>query len=358
MPSGDVVPRSAPHHVAHSTRRLSRRRLLGIGLAAGAALVLPRVGTARAEPIEYQWVATKRATALWLDDEGQDVHWLPRGILLRTKPGERGARLHAWCPAFSCFGSVDAASVEDAPAPDEATLRAQRAVPVLPPVISSAELPGRVIGAANVRTWPEARPDTMVRTLGHNAPVWVLEVVEGEDGEPWYRVSDETGGPNAPRGASFFIHASTVRAPRTDFHPVSANPDRVPSRWFEADLLEPALLTAYEDHRAVWSSLALHGREPNVTPLGEHRILWRVPNETMTSERVYPPIPRNAPGGYYLENVLYTQYFTKTGAAIHYNYWSSNWGYRGSHGCLGLPLAESKWAWDWASTGTPVVVFS
>ena len=35
-----------------------------------------------------------------------------------------------------------------------------------------------------------------------------------------------------------------------------------------------------------------------------------------------------------------------------------NWGYGGSHGCLGLPLTESKWAWDWAETGTPVIVFS
>ena len=86
-------------------------------------------------------------------------------------------------------------------------------------------------------------------------------------------------------------------------------------------------------------------------------MLYRVAKETMTSERVYPPIPRGAPGGYYLENVLYTQYFATNGAAIHYNYWSSNWGYPGSHGCLGLPLTEAKWAWDWASTGTPVSIY-
>ena len=49
-------------------------------------------------------------------------------------------------------------------------------------------------------------------------------------------------------------------------------------------------------------------------------------------------IPRFGPGGYYLTNVLFTQYFTGDGASIHYNYWSSNWGYAGSHGCLGLTL--------------------
>ena len=93
-----------------------------------------------------------------------------------------------------------------------------------------------------------------------------------------------------------------------------------------------------------------------IAPSAHHRILWRVPNETMTSERVYPPIARDAPGGYYLKNVLWTQYFTSDGASIHYNYWSSNWGYSGSHGCLGLTYADSSWLWDWAQVGTPVMI--
>jgi len=65
---------------------------------------------------------------------------------------------------------------------------------------------------------------------------------------------------------------------------------------------------------------------------------------------------RFAPGGYYLTNVLFTQYFTGDGASIHYNYWSSNWGYSASHGCLGLPYADSAFLWSWASLGTPVFV--
>jgi lipoprotein-anchoring transpeptidase ErfK/SrfK len=108
----------------------------------------------------------------------------------------------------------------------------------------------------------------------------------------------------------------------------------------------------------VWSTLTLKGTANNRTPTGIHRILWRVPNETMTSERIYPPIPRDAPGGYYLRNVLFTQYFTSDGASIHYNYWSSNWGYPGSHGCLGVAYNEAKFAWDWGEVGTPVYVFA
>ena len=67
-------------------------------------------------------------------------------------------------------------------------------------------------------------------------------------------------------------------------------------------------------------------------------------------------IPRFGPGGYYLTGVLYTQYFTPDGASLHDNYWSSNFGGIGSHGCLGLSLSDSKWLWNWASIGVPVVV--
>ena len=73
--------------------------------------------------------------------------------------------------------------------------------------------------------------------------------------------------------------------------------------------------------------------------------------------RVSADSPRR-PGGYYLKNVLFTQYFTSDGASIHYNYWSSNWGYAGSHGCLGVAYNEAKFAWDWADVGTPVYVFT
>ena len=83
-------------------------------------------------------------------------------------------------------------------------------------------------------------------------------------------------------------------------------------------------------------------------------ILRRVANETMNSDTI--GIPRFGPGGYYLTNVLFTQYFTGDGASLHYNYWSGNWGYAGSHGCLGLTYGDSAFLWQWAHLGTPVVI--
>ncbi len=54
--------------------------------------------------------------------------------------------------------------------------------------------------------------------------------------------------------------------------------------------------------------------------------------------------------------MLFTQYFSPDGASIHYNYWSSNFGYSGSHGCLGLDRTDSEFLWNWATIGTTVVI--
>jgi hypothetical protein len=53
------------------------------------------------------------------------------------------------------------------------------------------------------------------------------------------------------------------------------------------------------------------------------------------------------------EDVLYAQYFLPTGKSIHYNYWSSNWGYPGSHGCLGLSYGDAAFMWSFAGIVPP-----
>ena len=116
------------------------------------------------------------------------------------------------------------------------------------------------------------------------------------------------------------------------------------------------MLTAYEGDRPVRTMLAIKGRKSDETPIGTFTIGRRVENETMTSERIEPAIPRDAPGGYYLEHVLFTQYFSADGASIHYNYWSSNFGYSGSHGCLGVNREDAEWLWNWADLGTRIVI--
>ena len=114
------------------------------------------------------------------------------------------------------------------------------------------------------------------------------------------------------------------------------------------------MLVAYEGTTPVLTTLTIHGAGPRPTPVGVFPIIRRVADETMNSDSI--GIPRFGPGGYYLTHVLFTQYFTGDGASLHYNYWSGNWGYAASHGCLGLTYADSAFLWNWAGLGTLVSI--
>jgi lipoprotein-anchoring transpeptidase ErfK/SrfK len=221
--------------------------------------------------------------------------------------------------------SADAPGVVDDPA--ETTVAAD-AVPI--------DLPGRIVGRFNVRSAPRIAPETVVRTLDNNAAVQVEAAVRDQHDEIWYQI-----------GEGEYVHSSGVRLPR----PPAEVHD---GRWIDADLQTPTLVTAYEGDRAVYSALAIPGKEAWETPTGTFQILRRVANETMDSSTI--GIPRTSPGGYFLEDVLYTQYFTNDGASLHYNWWKGTFGYPGSHGCLGLDRDDAAWFWEWASIGTTVVI--
>jgi hypothetical protein len=310
---------------------------------------------ARADPQseDAEWIANHVETRL-LGADGLALVGLPAWTRMRIVRGFPNGLIQVWVPRFNLYGRVASNAIGPVPVPAPEELAEEKLDG--PIVLGGVGLPGRVVGGANLRTWPGAS-NALLRTIGHNAPLRVLDSVQGDDGDEWYRASLIDGRTDQAIALGY-IHNAVVRVPRLRY--ATINPDRgdTPGRHFEADLKDPAMLTAFEDGAPIWSTLTLKGTVSNRTPRGIHRILWRVPNETMTSERVYPPIPRDAPGGYYLRNVLFTQYFTSDGASIHYNYWSSNWGYAGSHGCLGVAYNEAKFAWDWADVGTSVYVFT
>jgi hypothetical protein len=332
---------------------MTSRRLFLAG-AGGALASLASARFAHAEPHadESQWIANHMETPL-IGSDGNAIAGLPTWSRMRVLRGLPG-QLQVWVPRFALVGRVATNAIGPVPAPTPSELDAEWLEG--PDILEAIGLPGRVVGGANLRTWPGAA-NPLVRALGHNSPVRVIDRVEGDDADEWFRVH-WLDGPTQQPIAFGYVHNSVMRLPRLRY--TNQSPDRAerPARHFEADLKDPAMLVAFEEGAPVWSALTLKGTLAHRTPSGIHRVLWRVPNETMTSERVYPPIPRDAPGGYYLKNVLWTQYFSSDGASIHYNYWSSNWGYAGSHGCLGIGYNEAKFAWDWADVGTPVYVFA
>jgi hypothetical protein len=326
-------------------------------LAGGGALLagLMTAGVAHAElqSEDATWIANHVETRL-IGADGLPIGGLPRWTRMRVLRNLPTGQLEVWVPRFDLIGRVAPDAIGPVPMPSQADLAAEK-LDGPEPWAGGVGLPGRTVGGANLRWWPVVG-NNLVRTLGHNAPLRVLDSVLGDDGDEWYRVYGLDAKTYDP-SALGYVHNSVVRLPRLHYTPTPADRTDAPGRHFEADLREPALLTAFEDGGPVWSTLTLKGTVAHLTPAGAHKVLWRVPNETMTSERVYPPIPRDAPGGYYLTGVLWTQYFTSDGASIHYNYWSSNWGYAGSHGCLGIGYNEAKFAWGWAEVGTPVFVF-
>jgi hypothetical protein len=205
-----------------------------------------------------------------------------------------------------------------------------------PPTVDEIEQVGRTLRAAPLTFYPTPDPDAQTDTLSLNTQVTIAASVEGDDGETWFRTTE---GDYLPEGK--------VRLPRPPVRSFSG-------RWIDVDLREPAMLVAYDGDTPVLTTLTIHGAGPRPTPIGVFPIMRRVANETMNSDTI--GIPRFGPGGYYLTNVLFTQYFTPDGASLHYNYWSASWGYAASHGCLGLTYADSAFLWSWAGLGTLVSI--
>ena len=205
-----------------------------------------------------------------------------------------------------------------------------------PPTLDEINQDARSTRAAPVFFYPTTDPVAQTETLALNTRLTITDTVEGDDGETWFRTADGD-----------YLPQSVVRLPRPP-------PRTFAGRWIDVDLRDPAMLVAYEGDTPVLTTLTIHGAGPRPTPIGVFTIQRRVANETMNSDTI--GIPRFGPGGYYLTNVLFTQYFTGDGASIHYNYWSGNWGYAASHGCLGLTYADSSFLWSWAGLGTPISI--
>jgi hypothetical protein len=183
--------------------------------------------------------------------------------------------------------------------------------------------------------YPNPDPRARALTIQASDRENLVGTVVGDDGASWYETED---GYFLPPVGLFMANA----------------PADYTGRWLDVSLTGSAKVVAYEGGAPVRSFFAIKGVAKYPTPPGAWSIVRRVANETMDSTTV--GIPRNSPGGYFLKDVLYTQYFRETGESLHYNWWSSAWGTSGSHGCLGLSLGDSKWLWDWATVGTPVLI--
>ncbi|MFN0071281.1 MAG: L,D-transpeptidase [Chloroflexota bacterium] len=295
-------------------------------------LVIVPSASASAQTFRPYWVQTHSPTELWSGADAKATSFGPirTWSYLEVLTPQQGPRLYVKNPLSEGTAWVDANMAGPSGSPPEAYLKTGIIV------TRTLNLPARAVGRARVRSEAEVREDNLVGNLSHNEGVRVIEEVAGLDGDTWFRIAENQ-----------FVHADGLRVPR---EPAT----RRAGRWIDADLSEPVMITMYEDNNVVDTALALKGTWDWETPRGTFTILRRVANETMSSDTI--GIPRNSPGGYHLTNVLYTQYFTNDGSSFHFNYWSGNFGYRGSHGCLGLNFDDSLFLWHWADVGTVVEI--
>jgi lipoprotein-anchoring transpeptidase ErfK/SrfK len=279
------------------------------------------------------WVSNFVAADLWSGPDGDatSLGKIPPYRKMMVVVPQNGDRLRVWSPDNDSYGFVAAAAV--GPCDPSIWMEART-----PQVVRKIGLPARAAGdSAHARNLPAEADETEVKRLPNNSAVRVVEAVKSAlDEKEWYKLED-----------GLYIRAEQVRLPGRPATPRQG-------RWIDADLSEPAMVTAYEGDRVVYTALAIKGFAATPTLRGNFQILYRVEKETMDSETI--GIPRTGPGGYLLKDVLYTQYFTNDGASLHYNYWLGTFGNPGSHGCLGLNLEDARWFWDWASVGTPVVI--
>lgn len=125
----------------------------------------------------------------------------------------------------------------------------------------------------------------------------------------------------------------------------------VPERWIDANLTTQRM-SAMVGKKVIHTATISSGKKGWETPTGTFHIIYRVENETMTSESI------GAEENYRLENVLYTQYFTDEGHALHYSWWKTpeSFGTPTSHGCLSETLKDAEFFWNFAEIGTRVTI--
>jgi hypothetical protein len=122
--------------------------------------------------------------------------------------------------------------------------------------------------------------------------------------------------------------------------------DASDGRRIVVDLSEQRLY-AYENGLLSNSFLVSTARPPWVTPVGEHRVLAKV------------PLVHYAGGtgadAYDLGWIPYNLRFYPH-VYIHYAPWHDRFGSVMSHGCVNVNLENIRWTYDWAREGDPVIV--
>lgn len=178
----------------------------------------------------------------------------------------------------------------------------------------------QILGEAKGEMW--LNRNQSISAFG-SFPEWV---------DDWYEL--ENGG---------YVYSAFIFIPKED----EPSPFASGEKWVEVDRANQ-ILHAYVDGEEVFQAPVGVGLPGMDTPLGTYNVWIKILNETMSG------------ADYYVQNVLFTQYFTYAGHALHLDWWHSD-SYFGneptSHGCVGLQLHNAQWVWFFGFTGMKVNIY-
>jgi hypothetical protein len=187
---------------------------------------------------------------------------------------------------------------------------------------------------------------TQLYRLYYSSTHWVTQLVEGPDGQPWYRIKDEMLKIDS---LDYYVPAQHVRLiPPEELTPISAgvSPDK---KRVEVSI-DRQELTAFEDSNIVLKTKISSGLDYH--PLNQ--ISWDTPKGTFYVQNKM--VSKHMGGGqlssdldaYILPGVSWVSFFqVELGVAFHGTHWHHNFGNRMSHGCINMVTEEAKWLFRW-----------
>ncbi len=184
--------------------------------------------------------------------------------------------------------------------------------------------------------------------LYYSQILWMDQIMVGEDGGIYYRVSDRYGG----YGDYFWAAGEAFRPiSEEDLSPI--HPE-VEEKLVVVDLSQQTLI-CLEGQKEVFFCRVSTGpkltsqTKPDgewATPIGRHTIWRKLVSVHMTGG--------TTGGGYDLAGIGWTTLFASKGMAIHSTFWHNSFGIPTSHGCVNCRPEDSRWIFRWTEPIVPL----
>ena len=113
--------------------------------------------------------------------------------------------------------------------------------------------------------------------------------------------------------------------------------------------LSTQTVSAIENGVVVDSWAVSSGAGEFPTHTGSFQIGWKTSSQNMGNRDL------TQPPNYFQPDVPWVMYYNGD-EALHGVYWHSNWGTPMSHGCVGMPVGQAEWLYNWSPEGVNVYV--